>query len=376
MHADIREVAERRRELVRPRRVSSAEPLPRVESIFDCTLGWTSPRGHDPRALRARDRAAERAVADVGDEVVEWAAASSSARLRARARAASRVRGCGRDRVTHVTRIRARVSRSARDIWASVRAMYLEDAWPSAHRTTQRRASVLEIIGAWLHVWVPPRDVDVPPVPWRKLAHRLRRRRAGRSGIALAIMIPRIDDTRSRRAAQNARVKRKRRRQQPGAHHRAPAAARHGEATYCSRPPARRPPSARPRRSCSHSVRGRHQRRREGPRRQGRDVARSGPRRPASTAAGTPTPARSASSTASWSRARSRRARPTPRARSATRSAPSWTTTTFTYALCKIEQIPGEKLVPDPSKVVQLPAACQVPIAAIRHSHAILRGYG
>lgn len=24
-------------------------------------------------------------------------------------------------------------------------------------------------MGAWLHIWTPPRDVEVPPVPWRKL---------------------------------------------------------------------------------------------------------------------------------------------------------------------------------------------------------------
>ena len=34
----------------------------------------------------------------------------------------------------------------------------------------QRRASVLEIVGVWLHVWTAPRDVEIPPVPWRKLA--------------------------------------------------------------------------------------------------------------------------------------------------------------------------------------------------------------
>ncbi len=31
----------------------------------------------------------------------------------------------------------------------------------------------------------------------------------------------------------------------------------------------------------------------------------------------------------------------------------------FSYAFCRVEQFPGEKLVPDPSRVVQLPAACQ-----------------
>lgn len=32
------------------------------------------------------------------------------------------------------------------------------------------RLSRWEIIGAWLHIWTPPRGVEVPPVPVRKLA--------------------------------------------------------------------------------------------------------------------------------------------------------------------------------------------------------------
>lgn len=32
-----------------------------------------------------------------------------------------------------------------------------------------KRAGPFETIGAWLHIWTPPRDVEVPPVPWRKI---------------------------------------------------------------------------------------------------------------------------------------------------------------------------------------------------------------
>jgi hypothetical protein len=32
------------------------------------------------------------------------------------------------------------------------------------------RASRWEILGAWLHLWTPPRDVEIPPVPWRSVA--------------------------------------------------------------------------------------------------------------------------------------------------------------------------------------------------------------
>ena len=31
----------------------------------------------------------------------------------------------------------------------------------------QRKLSRWEVLGAWLKVWTPPRDVDVPPIPWR-----------------------------------------------------------------------------------------------------------------------------------------------------------------------------------------------------------------
>jgi len=74
-------------------------------------------------------------------------------------------------------------------------------------QTPQRRASILEILGAWLHIWTPPRDARVPPIPWRKLA-------IGTGiglvivGIALAIMIPRIDDHKTQTAQANAAYKR------------------------------------------------------------------------------------------------------------------------------------------------------------------------
>ncbi|HEV3228004.1 MAG TPA: hypothetical protein VGY97_00920 [Solirubrobacteraceae bacterium] len=32
------------------------------------------------------------------------------------------------------------------------------------------RAGRFEVLGAWLHVWTPPRGVVIPPVPWRRLA--------------------------------------------------------------------------------------------------------------------------------------------------------------------------------------------------------------
>src|SRR5262245_10973419 len=66
-----------------------------------------------------------------------------------------------------------------------------------------RRASIFEIVGAWLRVWTPPRDVEIPPVPWRKLA-------LGAAaalvvvGAALAVLVPRIDSGKNSRAAKDA----------------------------------------------------------------------------------------------------------------------------------------------------------------------------
>jgi hypothetical protein len=33
----------------------------------------------------------------------------------------------------------------------------------------RRRAGRFETLGAWLRIWTPPRDVAIPPVPWRRL---------------------------------------------------------------------------------------------------------------------------------------------------------------------------------------------------------------
>jgi hypothetical protein len=67
----------------------------------------------------------------------------------------------------------------------------------------QRRASVLEIVGVWLHVWTAPRGVEIPPVPWRKLAIGAVVAAIVLGG-ALAITVPRINDSKQKRAAQAA----------------------------------------------------------------------------------------------------------------------------------------------------------------------------
>lgn len=65
-------------------------------------------------------------------------------------------------------------------------------------------ASRLEIVGAWLGIWTPPRDACIPPIPWRKLA-------IGAAavllvgGAAVAIGAPLIDDAKDESAAREQR---------------------------------------------------------------------------------------------------------------------------------------------------------------------------
>ena len=70
---------------------------------------------------------------------------------------------------------------------------------------TKRRASLPETLGAWLKVWTPPRDVEVPPPPPR-------RRLAIGGALALvvlagaaALIVPAIDSSKERAAAADAR---------------------------------------------------------------------------------------------------------------------------------------------------------------------------
>jgi hypothetical protein len=62
------------------------------------------------------------------------------------------------------------------------------------------RLSRFETVGAWLHVWTPPRDAAVPPVPWRRIGIG-----AAIAAIVLgalaAWLIPRIDRAKHREAA-------------------------------------------------------------------------------------------------------------------------------------------------------------------------------
>ncbi len=78
--ADIRQVAELRRELVGD---AAVEPLAGAARGVDLRLYGPVDLAalRDPRALAGRDRPAERPVADVGDEVVQRRGASSRCSL-------------------------------------------------------------------------------------------------------------------------------------------------------------------------------------------------------------------------------------------------------------------------------------------------------
>jgi hypothetical protein len=68
----------------------------------------------------------------------------------------------------------------------------------------RRRASLPETVGAWLRVWTPPRDVEVPPVPLRGLLVGAVLFALAVAGAA-ALVVPRIDASKRRTAAAEAR---------------------------------------------------------------------------------------------------------------------------------------------------------------------------
>ena len=66
------------------------------------------------------------------------------------------------------------------------------------------RAGRLETLGAWLHLWTPARGREVPPVPWRAVAVR-----GGAvllaAGLAVSLIAPRIQDAKDQAAARERR---------------------------------------------------------------------------------------------------------------------------------------------------------------------------
>jgi hypothetical protein len=218
-----------------------------------------------------------------------------------------------------------------------------------------RRANPFEVIGAWLRIWTPPRDVDIPPVPWRKLAIG--------TGIgvvvlaaALAVMVPRIDSGKQSRAEQaaafkeraiatnHARIVREQR-------------AMHGSATALK--PAAGAPDATARTELVHRVEASIMA-------DARSRAAAGEMRhvdgptTCSVTPGTKVGAVGVYDCFTVTQG----IKQSSRTSAGTIGYPFRAVVnfgTFTYAWCKVEQFPGEKLIPDPRLVVQLPAACRAP---------------
>ena len=67
------------------------------------------------------------------------------------------------------------------------------------------KASRLETLGAWLGLWTPPRDVEVPPVPWRKVAIGAGVLAVVAVVVALTV-VPAIDDAKDDRSAAEQRA--------------------------------------------------------------------------------------------------------------------------------------------------------------------------
>jgi len=70
----------------------------------------------------------------------------------------------------------------------------------------RRRASAPETLGAWLRVWTPPRDVEVAPPPGRRTLAIGGVLALVVLGVAAAVIVPAIDDSKDRAAAREARA--------------------------------------------------------------------------------------------------------------------------------------------------------------------------
>lgn len=217
----------------------------------------------------------------------------------------------------------------------------------------QRKASVFEIVGAWLHIWTAPRDVEIPPVPWRKLLVW-----TGVGAVvlaaALAFAIPRINDTKAERAAQ------------AQAEEARAAAANRERALKVMEPRLGSAKALAPAAGASAAEVA---------------AARDALLRDVESAITADAKKRVATGELSSVRgpttcepAQAARegvfdcftvARVVPRSETSSGGAIGYPYRAaldyrdFTYAFCRVEQFPGEKLVPDPSKVVQIPAACR-----------------
>jgi len=224
-----------------------------------------------------------------------------------------------------------------------------------------RKANPLEVIGAWLQVWTPPRDVEIPPIPWRKLA-------IGTAigavviAVALIIMVPRIDSGKQSRAAADR------------AFTQHAQAVNHARIVHEQRPqhaadPALKPPAGA---SAAQQAAARAKlvaKVEDSVKADAHARALTGEMRPLggpTTCTVTPGTATGGSIGVYDCFAVTTRVKKSGRDVAGVIGYPFRAIVnfkTFSYAWCKVEQIPGERLIPDPRLVVQLPAACQAPKA-------------
>ncbi len=227
---------------------------------------------------------------------------------------------------------------------------------------SQQRASVLEIVGAWLGVWTPPRDRRVPPVPWRALAIGAALTAAVVAG-ALAVLVPRIDAGKAERAARDraeravrdAAARRESIRRQRPRHASAPDLRPRAGASPAAVQAARDALVVRLQGAILADARARAA---TGEMRHVAGPARCSPT--SGTRTDGPLGAYDCFAITSVIPASERNVEGTIgypfRAILDFR--------TFSYTWCRTEQIPGEQSIPDPRKVVALPDACRVPEAA------------
>lgn len=222
----------------------------------------------------------------------------------------------------------------------------------------RRRASTFEIVGAWLRIWTPPRDAEIPPVPWRKLGLGALAGLVVLAG-ALAILVPRIDNGKQQRAAADAAARARAR------------AANHARVVHEQRPRHGADVALRPKAGASAAERA-------AARAQlltqveasifadARARAAAGEMRPVTgptTCAVTPGTKVGALGVYDCFTVVKRFAA-TKRTVAGAMGYPFRAIVdyrTFSYAWCKVEQFPGEQLIPDPRTVVQLPADCRAP---------------
>jgi hypothetical protein len=74
----------------------------------------------------------------------------------------------------------------------------------SAANSAEPAPTRWEILGAWLHVWTPPKGLEVPPVPWRKLVFWGALAAFVIAAVAV-VSVPRIDESKKQGAAERAK---------------------------------------------------------------------------------------------------------------------------------------------------------------------------